>query len=90
MDAIKAILGKFKGPVFAVFVALLSFLSGATTDIGQALQIALDPQKALAQSALLINETPKTDIVEAVKVEVDDPVAVMDTITNIKAREATQ
>lgn len=89
MDALKSIIGNFKGIIFAVFVALLSFLSGATTDIGQALQIALDPQKALTQAAVLINETPKEEIVEAVKENAEDPEGVLDTITNIKNGEVT-
>lgn len=78
---------KFGKYFLMVVVAALSFASGSTTDIGQALQIALDKEAALAQAAAIINETPKQEIVDAVKSETEDTGAVVSTMENIKTNE---
>ncbi len=60
-------IARFAPYFLSVFIAILGFFSGATTDIGESLQIALDKDKALAQAVEILNETPKAEIVEAVK-----------------------
>jgi len=62
-------LANFGKYILMALIAILSFASGSVTDTGQALQIALDKDKALAQAAVIINETPKQEIVEAVQNE---------------------
>jgi len=50
--------------ILMALVAALSFLSGSVTDIGQATQIALDKDKAIAQAVEIIQETPKAAVIE--------------------------
>lgn len=67
MDKVKQIIGSFGKYILMGIIALLSFGSGSVTDLGQAFQIAFDKDKALAQAAVIINETPKEEIVQAVQ-----------------------
>lgn len=55
--------------ILMVVIALLSFLSGSVTDIGQAVQIAIDKDKAIVQAAEIINQTPDAQIKAAVEKE---------------------
>lgn len=73
--------------ILSVVVAILLFLSGAVTDIGQLAQVVIDPSKAIAQAAVLINDTPKTEIVKAVAEEVGTAKEVNETVNNIKPLE---
>ncbi len=52
--------------ILMVIIAGLSFLSGSVTDVGQAVQIAIDKDKAVQQAVTIINETPVTQIKSAV------------------------
>lgn len=61
------ILIKFGKYILMAVIALISFFSGATTDIGQAFQIAIDKDKAIVQAVTIINDTPKTELKEAIK-----------------------
>ena len=67
----------------AAVVLLIGFAGGSVTDFGQAFQIMVDKDKALAQAAVIINDTPKEEIVQAVKDEGESPSIVED----IKADE---
>lgn len=55
--------------ILMVIIAVLSFLSGSVTDIGQAVQIAIDKDKAIVQAATIINQTPDEQIKAAVEKE---------------------
>lgn len=55
--------------ILMVIIALLSFLSGSVTDIGQAVQIAIDKDKAISQAVEIISETPDQQIKTAVEAE---------------------
>lgn len=55
--------------ILMVIIAVLSFLSGSVTDIGQAVQIAIDKDKAIVQAAEIINQTPDEQIKAAVEKE---------------------
>lgn len=55
--------------ILMVVIALLSFLSGSVTDVGQAVQIAIDKDKAITQAVEIINETPEQKIKAAVEAE---------------------
>lgn len=60
-------IAKFAPYILSVFIAVLSFISGSTTDIGQSVAIALDKDKAVAQAAQIINATPLAEIKQAIK-----------------------
>lgn len=60
-------LKQFGKYILMVVVALLSFLSGSVTDIGNAVQIAIDKDKAIAQAAAIINETPQDELKAAIE-----------------------
>jgi len=62
-------IAKFAPYILSVFIAVLSFISGSTTDIGQSVAIALDKDKAVAQAAQIINATPAADIKKAIENE---------------------
>lgn len=64
---------KFGKYALGAFAALLLFISGAVTDLGQLAALAIDPTKAVTQAVVLLNETPKEVIVEAVKSEGKPP-----------------
>lgn len=70
-------LNTFGKYILMVVIAALSFLSGSVTDIGKAVQIAIDKDKAIAQAVQIINETPdeqiKTAIEKAGKPEISLP-----------------
>ena len=55
--------------ILMVIIALLSFLSGSVTDIGQAVQIAIDKDKAIVQAATIINQTPEEQLKAAIQKE---------------------
>jgi len=55
--------------ILMVVIALLSFLSGSVTDIGQAVQIAINKDKAITQAVEIINDTPEAQIKAAVIAE---------------------
>ena len=55
--------------ILMVIIAVLSFLSGSVTDIGQAVQIAIDKDKAIVQAATIINQTPEAQLKAAVQNE---------------------
>lgn len=60
------------GPYIISFViALVSFLGGAVTDVGQTVQIAITPEKALVQAAELIKDTPSAEVQEVLKEEAE-------------------
>lgn len=61
------IVAQFGKYILMVVIALLSFLGGSVTDVGQAVQIALDKDKALAQAVEIINETPAAEIKKVVE-----------------------
>jgi predicted anti-sigma-YlaC factor YlaD len=61
------IVGQFGKYILMVIIALLSFFGGSVTDIGQAFQIAINKDKAIAQAVEIINETPPAEIKDAVK-----------------------
>ncbi len=75
MDKIIQKFGRF---ILGAVIALLGFLGGSVTDIGQLFQIAVDKDKALAQAAIIINETPKEEIIQAVQEEGVSPAIVED------------
>ena len=60
-------ISKYAPYILSVFIAVLGFLSGATTDIGQSIAIALDKDKAVAQAAQIINATPPAEIKKAIE-----------------------
>lgn len=60
---------KFGKYVLAVVIAVILFVSGSVTDIGQLLGYAIDPQKAVARAVEIVNTTPKDELIEAVKEE---------------------
>lgn len=71
-DAIKKfvqeVLGKsIGGFALRVVIAVLMLVTGASTDVGDAVGVALDKDRSIAAAVQLINETPKTEIVEAVE-----------------------
>jgi len=55
------------GALLRIAIALAVFASGGWSDPGQAIAVALDKDKALAQAAVLINESTDKEIIEAVK-----------------------
>lgn len=69
----QSIIGKYVKYIFAVFIAILLFASGAVTDLGQLAGYALSPEKAIARAVELINETPKEVVIEAVKSQAEIP-----------------
>lgn len=69
----KDIVKRFGKYALGAFAATLLFLSGAVTDFGQLAALAIDPTKAVTQAVILLNETPKEVIVEAVKAEGESP-----------------
>lgn len=75
MDKIKEIIssafGKAVGTTLAGFVArvviaLLALYTGSATDVGDAVGQALDKERSIAAAVELINETPKSEIIQAV------------------------
>lgn len=97
MDKITKILAAitgFKGDiptifrvVILIFWGLAGLYTGSSTPVGDAVGIVTDEKRALAVAAQLLNDTPKPDIVEAVKVETGSPAAVVQTMDNIKPDE---
>lgn len=61
-----AFLQNFGKYILMVVIAVLSFLSGSVTDIGQVVQIAIDKDKAIVQAVEIINDTPEPQIKAAV------------------------
>jgi len=59
-------LNTFGKYILMVVIAALSFLSGSVTDIGQAVQIAIDKDKAITQAVEIINDTPEQQLKAAV------------------------
>ena len=53
---------KFGKYFLMVVISALSFLGGSTTDSGQAVQIALDKDKAIAQAIEIIQDTPRAEV----------------------------
>lgn len=53
--------------ILSLVIAILSFLTGSVTDVGQAVQIALDKEKAIVQAAEIMDATPPAEIEEALK-----------------------
>ena len=71
-DTILKFLGDYFGRTLAgaalrIIIAFIVFASGGWSDPGQAISIALDKQKALAQAAVLINESTSKEVIDAVK-----------------------
>lgn len=66
--------------ILMVVIAALSFLSGSVTDIGQAVQIAIDKDKAITQAVEIINETPEHQLKAAVEKEGKPDVVVIPTV----------
>jgi len=57
---------KFGKYILAVVIAIVGFLSGSITDVGQAVQVALAPDKAIVQATEILNETPASEVQKAV------------------------
>jgi hypothetical protein len=57
--------------VVRILIALIALYTGSATDIGDAVGQALDKDRSIAAAVELINETPKAEIVEAVKEETE-------------------
>jgi hypothetical protein len=80
MDKIKALLsdsfGKLIGTsitsfVVRILIACIALYTGSATDLGDAVGQALDKDRSIAVAVELINDTPKSEIVEAVKEETE-------------------
>jgi len=65
--SVQAVVSRFSPYIISVVIAVVSFLSGAVTDIGQAVQLAITPEKAVVQAAELINETPPVEVEKALQ-----------------------
>lgn len=97
MDKIKAFLASILGLKDAVsFIARLAILAawfasglltGSSTPVGDAVGIVTSKERSLAVAAELVNETPKPEIVDAVRQQTDSPAAVVQTMDNIKPAE---
>lgn len=48
-----------------VVIAVVGFLSGSITDVGQAVQVALDKDRAIVQAAEILNETSTAEVNKA-------------------------
>lgn len=57
------------GVLLRVVIALLGLWTGSSTTIGDAAGVAFNKDRAIASAVVLINETPRPEIVEAVKEE---------------------
>ncbi len=64
---IQSIVARFGKYLIAVVVAVVLFVSGAVTDAGEAVQLALSPEKAIQQAAELINQTPPAEVEKALQ-----------------------
>jgi hypothetical protein len=53
--------------IVRILIASLSLYTGSATSIGDAVGLALDKDRSIAAAVVLINETPKAEIIEAVK-----------------------
>ena len=74
----KNIVKRFGKYALGAFAALLLFLSGAVTDLGQLAALAIDPTKAVTQAVILLDQTPKEVIDQSVKAEGESPTLVVD------------
>lgn len=52
-----------------IVIALLMLYTGAATDLGDAVGIVLNKDRAIASAAILIKETPKAEVKEALATE---------------------
>lgn len=55
--------------ILSLVIAILSFVTGAVTDVGQATQIALDKDKALIQATEILNDATPEELKEAITEE---------------------
>lgn len=62
------IIVKFAPYIMSLVIAVMSFFTGMS-DVGESVQIALDKDKAIAQAAEIISETPTAEIKKAVEAE---------------------
>lgn len=51
--------------ILSTVIALLTFFTGAITDVGQAVKVALTPEKAIVQAAEILNDTPQAEVQKA-------------------------
>lgn len=67
---VQEVIGKsIGGFALRAVIALIMLLTGASTDIGDAVGIAVNKDRSIAAAVELINDTPRQDIVEAVIAE---------------------
>lgn len=68
-----SIIQTFRKPLLMVIVALLSAVGGIAsttkTDTGKSISMAIDEKAAISGCVEIISETPKSEIVEAIKAE---------------------
>jgi len=58
-----------------VFLAGAGLVAGSNTNVGDAIGQALDKQRSIAVCVQAINDTPKEEVIEAVKAENAEAVA---------------
>lgn len=51
--------------LLSAIIAAFAFLTGAITDVGQAVQVAITPERAIQQAADIINQTPPAEVEKA-------------------------
>lgn len=85
------IVKKFGIFVLGIVAVVLLYATGTVSDPLVAAQLALNPDKAITQAVEVLTDTPKPEIVEAVKNETDgDPQAVHDAATIVKPAEPAE
>ena len=68
LKVLNEVIGKgIGGIILRIVIAILLLFTGSSTDVGDAIAVAIDKERAIAAAVELINETPKAEIVEAVK-----------------------
>lgn len=70
LNTLQDIIGKgLGGLILRAVIALILLATGAATDFGDALGVALNKDRSLVAAVELINQTPSAEIVKAVKTE---------------------
>lgn len=54
--------------ILSLFIAVLGLFTGMS-DVGEAIQVAIDPDKAIVQATEILNDTPPAEIKEALEAE---------------------
>lgn len=60
------------GVILRLVIVGLSLWTGSSTNVGDAVGVALDKDRSIAAAVELINETPKAEVREAVEAEGED------------------